>query len=205
MYVPKHFNVEEAADLTGYIQHSSFAALVTSVDGCPYATHLPMSFDPNAGPFGTLYGHVARANDHWTHFSSSHETLAIFTGPHAYISPNWLRSPNAVPTWNYIAVHAYGLPTLIEDPDAVVSLLSQLSGTYENATTGNWTTDKMDPSVLRGMLKGIVAFEMPITRLEGKRKMSQNKSTDVQKSAAEGLREMGDPQSLAVAIEMDAG
>lgn len=203
MYVPKPFNVESFSSLTNYISSSSFGVLVTSVEGIPYATHLPMSFDPDTGEMGTLYAHVARANDHWKYFDQTTESLAIFTGVHAYVSPNWMNSANAVPTWNYVAVHAYGRPKVIEDTDAVLAILERLSNTYENDATGNWTADKMDQKILHGLLKGIVAFEFPVSRLEGKRKMSQNKSPEAQRSAAEGLRAMADTPSLAVAREME--
>lgn len=203
MYVPKHFNVDEFSTLTNYIKESSFASLVTSVEGVPYATHLPMSFDPDAGEFGTLYAHVARANDHWKYFDRAEDSLAIFTGIHAYISPNWMAAKNAVPTWNYIAVHAYGRPKIIENPDAVLALLGRLTNTYESDATGNWTADKMDQKVLHRLLKAIVAFEFPVSRLEGKRKMSQNKGTEAQKSAADGLGKLTDPGSVAVAKNMN--
>ena len=203
MYVPKHFNEESLTKLAQYIQASSFATLVTSHSGTPYASHLPMHFDPNKGKFGTLYAHLARANEHWKHFQSAEDSLAIFTGINAYISPNWLQSVNAVPTWNYVAVHAYGRPQIIEDTDAVLELLANLSRANETEATGNWTADKMDQTVLLGMLKGIVAFEIPINNLQGKRKMSQNKNIDIQQSAIAGLRTTNEPQSAAVADDME--
>ncbi len=205
MYLPKHFCVDEMASLAKYMRSASFATLVTSVDGSPYASHLPLYFDPDKGPYGTLYGHVARANEHWKFFDVNRPSLAIFTGINAYITPNWLQSTNAVPTWNYVAVHAYGRPLLIEEPDAVLALLHNLTQSYETEATGNWTIDRMDQRVLRGLLKGIVAFEIPIERIEGKRKMSQNKPLEVQKSAISGLRKMQDKGSTEVAEEMAAG
>lgn len=204
MYVPKHFNEDNFDTQTRYIRAASFASLVTSVDGTPYASHLPFYFDPNKGKLGTLYAHVARANGHWKYFDTSNESLTIFTGPNAFITPNWIQSDNAVPTWNYTAVHAYGRPQIVSDTDAVLELLSKLNSANENEITGKWTVDKMDQSVLIGMLKGIVAFEIPVLRIESKRKMSQNKSTDIQKSSIEGLRSMNDPQSTSVADEMES-
>ena len=205
MYVPKHFNEDNADHLGQYMMASRFATVVTSVDAIPYASHLPLSYDQSAGDCGTLYGHVARANPHWKYFQENHQSLAIFTGPNAYVSPNWLGAENAVPTWNYVAVHAYGTPAIVEEEDQVLDILATLSADNETAKTGFWTADKMDQEVLRGMLKGIVAFEMPISRIEGKRKMSQNKPDAVQQSAISGLRHMDDPQSTSVAQNMESG
>jgi transcriptional regulator len=205
MYVPGHFKEENPDALCDAIRASRFGVLITAVEATPFASHLPMHFDPAEGPHGTLYAHVARANVHWQHFSGSGDSLAIFTGPNAYISPNWLGGQNAVPTWNYVAVHAYGRPRIIEETDQVLDVLAHLSSDNETVKTGLWTADKMDPAVLRGMLKGIVAFAMPIDRIEGKRKMSQNKSSGVQQSAVTGLRQMHDPGSDAVADIMAGG
>lgn len=205
MYVPKHFREEDQETLACYMQAASFATLVTAIDGIPYASHLPLYYKAGKGPYGTLYGHVAKANEHWKSFKDAPQSLAIFTGVNAYITPNWLTSKNAVPTWNYVAVHAYGIPEPIDDAQATLDVLANLSGTHENDATGNWTADKMDEAVLHGLLKGIVAFEMPIDRLEGKRKMSQNKPAEDQQSAIAGLRTMETPQSTAVADDMETG
>ena len=204
MYVRKHFNEDDFDTQTRYIKANSFASLVTSVDGTPFASHLPFYFEPDKGKLGTLYAHVARANDHWKYFDTPNESLTIFTGPHAFITPKWLQSDNAVPTWNYAAVHAYGRPQIISDTDAVLDLLRKLNSANENEITGKWTTDKMDQSILIGMLKGIVAFEIPVLRIEAKRKMSQNKNTDIQKLSIDGLRSMNDLQSSSVADEMES-
>lgn len=205
MYVPKHFNEDNLDPLGQHMMASKFATVVTTVDAIPYASHLPLTYNQGVGDFGTLYGHVARANPHWNYFQEDHQSLAIFTGPNAYVSPNWLGAQNAVPTWNYVAVHAYGVPQIVEDEDRVLDILATLSADNETAKTGFWTADKMDQGVLRGMLKGIVAFEIPISRIEGKRKMSQNKPEDVQRSAIAGLRQMNDPASTAVAHIMETG
>jgi transcriptional regulator len=204
MYVPKHFNDDNFENQTRYIRAASFAALVTSVEGTPYASHLPFYFDPTKGPHGTLYAHVARANNHWKYFNIPHESLAIFTGPNAFITPNWYKSDNTVPTWNYVAVHAYGQPQIIKETDAVLHLLQNLNSTNENEITGKWTTDKMDQSSLLLMLKEIVAFKIHINRIIGKRKLSQNKTGENHQSSIDGLRTMNTPLSSAVANEMEA-
>lgn len=204
MYVPAIFAEDDPAELASLMRAASFAALVTTVDGRPAATHLPLVLDQDSGAPGRLLGHVARANDHWKSFDGTNEALAIFAGPHAYISPSWYESANMVPTWNYAAVHVYGRPRIIEDTDAVLALLARLVRTYELDATGNWSMDKSDPEIMRGMTKGIVAFEMPIERMEGKWKMSQNRKPVDAKGAIEGLRGLGGAEAKTVAEIMEA-
>lgn len=204
MYVPTVFAEDDPATLVGLMRGASFATLITSSGGAPTATHLPLLLDEAEASAGRLLGHVARANDHWRDFDGATEALAIFQGPHAYISPSWYESENMVPTWNYAAVHAYGRPRVIEDPDAVLAVLARLVATYESDATGNWSMAKGDAEIMRGMTKGIVAFEMPIERVEGKWKMSQNRKPEDARGAIAGLRRLGDPEAAAVAADMEA-
>ncbi len=203
MYVPKSFAEEDRQTLHGLIRQASFAALVTAAGGAPEATHLPLVLDTEAGEHGRLLGHVARANGHWRTFDGDTEALCIFSGPHAYISPNWYASDNMVPTWNYAAVHAYGRPRVIDEPQKVIAVLERLAADNESAATGNWTLDRMDERIMRGMLKGIVAFEMPIERMQGKFKMSQNRKPEDVRGAIDGLRGLVDATAAAVAAEME--
>jgi len=203
MYVPKHFAETDCTTLADIMRASSFASLVTTRDGLPVATHLPLYLDADRGEHGTLLGHVARANDHWRLFDGNSAALAIFGGIHSYIGPNWYGSQNAVPTWNYLAVHAYGAPQVVEDPAAVLDILERLTASYETDTSGNWRMDRMEPDLLHGMLKGIVAFEMPIDRIDGKAKMGQNKKPEEIRGAVRGLRSTGEPMATAVASEME--
>src|SRR5688572_2480299 len=115
MYVPKHFSESDPETLTGIVAAYGFATLVTDVDGAPSATHVPLLLEGNCAPGGRLVGHVARANPHWRSFDGR-TALAIFHGPHGYVSPRWYATSPAVPTWNYAAVHAYGAPRVIDDP-----------------------------------------------------------------------------------------
>ena len=202
MYVPKHFAETETDVLADVIRSASFSSLVTSKEGIPLGTHLPLYLDIDKGEHGTLLGHVAKANDHWKLFDGETTSLAIFTGINAYIGPSWYRSENTVPTWNYMAVHAYGKPRNVEDPEAALTILERLTTAYENDATDNWTMDKMDQKILLGMLKGIVAFDMPIERIEGKVKMGQNKKSEDTAGAIEGLRRSDTPMQNAVADEM---
>lgn len=203
MYVPKHFQENDVETLAGYMRSAPFATLITSVDGVPFATHLPVSFAPTNGELGTISGHLSRGNDHWKALQEGVESLVVFNGPNAFISANWMNSANALPTWNYAAVHAYGQAQIIVDEDRYMPLLQKLNDEQETEATGSWTPAKMDQAVLNGMLKGIVPFEIPVRRLEGKRKMSQNKSEDIQRAVIDGLRTAGDPASLAVADDME--
>src|SRR5438132_1080087 len=115
MYIPPAFRIEDLPCLHAIMRENSFATLVTGAGGELCATHIPILLDPNRGKFGTLTGHVAKANTHWESLRGNVEALVIFQGPHAYVSPSWYKT-QAVPTWNYVAVHAYGRPRLIEDP-----------------------------------------------------------------------------------------
>lgn len=187
MYVPKHFSVPAKETLQSLLPASSFATLITTdSDSVPYATHLPFSYDPDKGENGTLIAHMARSNSHW-HFFDVAESLVIFSGPHAYISPRYYASDINVPTWNYVAVHAYGKPQIIEDTDQVKALLDRL--TLENEAGGEnpWSTGELDEKRLGAMMKAIVAFEIPLTRLEAKAKLGQNKSAEDQAAVKDAI------------------
>lgn len=180
MYLPSQFLVEDAEKQAAFIERHSFATLVTShndgSDGSsPFASHLPLLFDADRGPQGTLVGHMARANPHWRQFASGVESLAIFHGPHAYVSPSWYASEPAVPTWNYAAVHVYGVPFVIEDHDRVVEALNRTVAFYESAFERPWP-GQLPEEYRDGLIRAIVAFEIPVSRIEGKYKLSQNRS-----------------------------
>src|SRR5579864_6650019 len=125
MYIPPAFRIEDKAKLAAFLRQHSFATLITQDDAAPFASHLPMLFRPDRGPHGTLLAHMARANPQWQHFAGGREALAIFHGPHGYISPSWYETAPAVPTWNYAAVHAYGPAAIITDHDRIVDLLQK--------------------------------------------------------------------------------
>jgi len=204
MYIPKQYEETDVQVLHNLMRRESFALLVTAPDGIPVATHIPLHLDTDGDGNGRLLGHVARANPQWQDFDGERQALAMFWGPHAYISPNWYVSENLVPTWNYATVHAYGAPSVIEGTDEAIAVLRRLTDTYENDVTGNWSVDDLDEGVLTGMTKGIVAFEMPIERLQGKFKMNQRKKPEDAASSAAGLRGMGDAMGDIVAAEMEA-
>lgn len=186
MYVPKHFAVNDPAWIAAFIDEHRFATLVTVLDGVPFATHLPLVYDPRSGPHGTLLGHVARANPHWRTLDV--EQLAIFTGPHAYVSPTWYEAAGpAVPTWNYTAVHAYGRARILEEASEVRALLVRLTDREESGFERPYTVDAQDADYLEHMMRQIVAFELPIERLEAKAKLSQNRTPEERERVAAAL------------------
>ena len=201
MYVPRAFEASDRAWCHALIDAESFGVLVSVDDaGAPFATHLPFLLERDRGPLGTLLGHVARANPHWRYFRGSSArgareaevdpeatradrrsgvpALAIFAGPHAYVSPSWYAVHPSVPTWNYVAVHAYGSPVVIEDTARTRALLARLVATHEAGQPAPWSVDSLPEDYRAGMERGIVAFEMRIERLEGKAKLSQNRGTE---------------------------
>ena len=200
MYIPAAFRETRTDVLHAWIRDYSFATLVSVVDGEPVATHLPFLLDADRGPHGTLVGHMARANPHWHSFSPS---LAIFGGPHAYVSPSWYVARQAVPTWNYIAVHAYGTPEVVEDERRVRDILERLVHTFESTRPAPWSMAQLDESYLANMQRAIVAFEMPLTRLEGKAKLSQNRPAEDVEGAIAGLGAEGGPLEQTTACLME--
>ncbi len=187
MYIPSYFKVPAKETLVDLLPQASFADLITSdPDGVPMVTHLPLVYAEDEGEFGTIYGHVARANPHWKLFEAG-QSLVIFRGPHAYVSPRFYASQINVPTWNYVAVHAYGSMSIISDPDRVLAILKRLSDENEAGAAAPWRVEDFDPKRLRAMMQAIVAFEMPVTELQAKAKLGQNKSIDDKRALAMAL------------------
>jgi transcriptional regulator len=203
MYIPKSFHEDDLTTLTSFMQANSFATLVSVLNGVPYATHLPLILTQSADVV-TLTGHLAKANPHCAALETG-EALAIFSGPHAYISPGHYEAQENVPTWNYIAVHAYGTPTIIrpsDDSTALERMLEAMIATYEPAYQSQWQA--LSPRYRAGMLQGIVGFELVVARLEGKYKLSQNRSLGDQQQVMRGLSESADPAARATAEAMAA-
>jgi len=199
MYVPDHFAERELAVLHGWLRQFPFALLVTAAGGDFAASHLPFWLDAERGPQGTLYGHVARANPHWRCLDGATRALAVFSGPHAYVSPRWYERPS-VPTWNYVAVHAEGVPRRIEEAGEVRRLLERLTEVYE----GEGGFAALPQDVVERLSRGIVAFELPIERLTGKAKLSQNKTAGDRAGVIRGLEGQGDPHALEIAALLRA-
>ena len=198
MYIPPAFQIEDPRKLAAFIRSYSFATLITQDGSAPFASHLPMIFHPEAGRRGTLVSHMARANPQWQHFAAGQEALAIFHGPHGYISPSWYQTGPAVPTWNYATVHAYGVPVIFSDPGRVVALLEETVSRYESSLERPW------PGILPEdyrdkLIRGIVAFEIPITRIEGKFKLGQNRAPEDVQGVFGALSNSDDADSRALA------
>ena len=201
MYTPAHFAWEDREQIARFMARHSFALLIDVADGVPVATHLPVLYDADRGPLGTLVGHMAKANPQWERFKDGAEVLVLFWGPHAYVSPSWYRSQPNVPTWNYQTVHAYGRPTLLPDPADARRVLQRLVDTYEGGFETPWKMD-LPERYEAGMISGIMAFEIELTRIEGKAKLSQNRKPEDQRGALAGLAGQPDPDSQATAQAM---
>lgn len=198
MYIPKAFREDDMSTLHTLMHEYSFATLITLHEGVPFATHLPFILDAQRGSNGTLLAHMARANQQWHDFNSSQEVLVIFQGPHAYISPSWYEVELSVPTWNYAVVHAYGLPRFIEDQEELYKLLKALIQTHETHFEKPWPF-QLPGEYLQKMMQGIVGFEIHITRLEGKFKLSQNRTASEREKVIAALQNCPDTLSAGVA------
>lgn len=176
MYIPKFFASDDEALAREIVAAYAFGMLMTmpsDVSADADISHLPMLWTGDR-----IIGHVAKANPHGGRFDGGLPSVAVFSGPHAYISPNWYAHEGLVPTWNYAAVHLHGRVHAIEDETRATDILDTLVAAFENDTTGNWSTEKLPDGMLSRQLKGIVAFEMPVERVEIKVKMSQNRKPD---------------------------
>ena len=181
MYTPTPFAVSDKNRIHAFLEANSFGMLVTALPGdAPVATHVPFLFDPTQGPQGRLSAHMARANPHWQALQKTPEALVIFQGAHGYVSPRYYEPGPAVPTWNYEAAHVYGVPRVLDREADARRLLHLLSAFHEKGAEHPWTMGKEPPAFIDDMVAGIVAFEIDITRIEMKAKLSQNKSSSTQ-------------------------
>ncbi|MDB6146266.1 MAG: FMN-binding negative transcriptional regulator [Pseudomonas sp.] len=180
MYIPSAFNEDDLATLHRQIEGTRLAILVTFGTRGLQANHVPLLFNPDQGPHGTLHGHLSRANPQWREMEAGAEMLVMFPGPDAYVSPSFYPSKaehgEAVPTWNYLAIHAYGVPEVFHDADRLRDLVSTLTAKHEAGRPKPWTLEEAPADFIAQKLRGIVGFAIPITRLEGKRKLTQNRS-----------------------------
>ena len=197
MYIPKAFHVSDTLVLEDFVANNSFATLVSLVNGSLFATHLPLILDQTRSPQGVFLGHVARANPHWRAFDGQQEALAIFHGPHAYISPSWYTSSPAVPTWNYAVVHVYGVPRVVDDEVWLSNLVDRLVTIYEAGRAQPWP-GTLPTDFKANRLKAIVGFAMDITRVEGKFKFGQNRSLEDQRGVVRQLEAHADPVAQAL-------
>jgi len=203
MYLPKDFKEERVPAMHEAIRQARLGTLVTLGPDGMEASHIPMLVDPEPAPFGMLKGHIARANPQWRRATAGVQALAIFLGPDAYITPAWYetkrQSGKVVPTWNYVAIHAYGALSFYEDADRLLALVTELTETHEAGRAQPWAVSDAPKDFIAGMLKAIVGFELPIARLEGKWKMSQNRPAADRAGTIAGLTAEGGEKDAAVA------
>jgi transcriptional regulator len=203
MYLPEHFRETRTDALHALMREHPFGMLVThSAQGLD-ANHLPFEFDSTRGPLGTLQTHIARANPLWTSIPSGAEVMVVFRGPHGYISPGWYpskqESGRQVPTWNYAVVHAHGTLRIVDDEKFVRGVVARLTRRHEAAEPKPWKMGDAPREYLDRMLTLIVGIEVQLTRVEGKRKLSQNKDPRDRDGVVKNLRERAQP-ALASAV-----
>jgi transcriptional regulator len=203
MYTPKAFEVTDLAMMHAAIEQSELATLVTMTSRGLLATHLPLMLDESRGEFGTLTGHVSRANLQWRETDPTIEALVIILGLDTYVTPNWYpakqETGRVVPTWNYAAIHAYGHPTFFEDTERLRTVVTELTKRHEASFPAPWQVTDAPSTYIDSQLKAIVGFELPILRLEGKQKFNQNRSSADVTGVIEGLRELREERKTQVA------
>jgi transcriptional regulator len=200
VYVPSTFAGNDLPDLHSFMERNSFVTLVTKHgDGRLIASHIPLLLIRDGSRYGQLCGHIARANDQWRDVVG--EALAIFSGPHVYVSPRWYEADQVVPTWNYVAVHAYGPLEIISDRIEFLGLLRRTIDTFEAGVETPWTLERSGEAVDK-LLAGIVGFRIPITRIEGKWKLSQNHSPDRQAKVIAALESQSGEDAQEIAAMM---
>ena len=201
MYIPKHFHTNDTAQMHAFMRAHNFATLVTQHDGEPFASHLPFILDAEHGAHGRLLAHLARPNPQWRDLAAGQTALVIFQGPHAYITPSWYSAELSVPTWNYATVHAYGAARIVDDRDELYEMLKSLVGMHEAGFDQPWPMNLPD-DYMNNMMRGVVGFEIVIARLEGKLKLSQNRSAEDRRRVADELAASPDPTTSAVGSMM---
>jgi transcriptional regulator len=197
MYIPSYFEIKEEEIIFDTMQQNSFATLISEHNGIPFATHLPLILDKANK---CLYGHFARPNPQWKDIEHQ-QVLAIFQGPHCYISPSWYETSKAVPTWNYVAVHVYGQIELVDDEQPLLSSLRDMVLKYE-APNSSYQLDQVDAGFIAGMSKGIQGFKLNINKMEGKAKLSQNHTAHRQELVIQRLEQSANENERKIASAM---
>jgi transcriptional regulator len=202
MYIPKANRETRIPVMHDLIAAHPFGLLVTVGASGLMASHIPIVLKQSGSEFGTLQAHIARANEQWSDLVPSIDALAIFAGPHHYISASWYPGAKedgaVVPTWNYVVVHAHGPLRVIEDPEWLRAHLVRLADIHESGSVNPWKVSDAPPEFIREQMRGIVGLEMPIRRLEGKWKVSQNKNERDRNAVLEGLADLNTPESMAM-------
>ncbi|MED3995433.1 FMN-binding negative transcriptional regulator [Peribacillus frigoritolerans] len=197
MYIPKHFQLKDEELIYDFIEKYSFATLFSQHNGEPYATHLPLTLNKGES---ALYGHFARPNEQWKDIEYQ-KVLAVFQGPHSYISPSWYETTMAVPTWNYVSIHLYGKMEIVEDQKVIFDSLNDMVKKYESPDSPYNLID-VDSRFIEGMSKGIVVFKIKITKIEAKAKLSQNHPVERQELIIKNLENTSQQDNIQVASLM---
>ena len=209
MFVPAHFREDRLEILHQALRQAGLLTLVTLGEDGLEANPLPMVLEPSEGEKGVLYGHLSRSNPQWRRFARAIPALVIAAGPDCYVSPSWYpskgRTGKVVPTWNYVAVHAYGRLDVFEDAEALLAVVGKLTDRHEQRRSRPWTVAEAPADYLRAQLGGIVGIRLSIDRLEGKWKLSQNRSAGDRQGVIDGLREGGGERERQVAGRMIEG
>ena len=202
MYIPPAFKEEELASIRATIRDAHLANLVTATADGPVATPLPLFLDESEGERGVLYGHLAKANPQWR-LPPVGEALAIFMGAEAYVTPSWYATKQetgkVVPTWNYVAVHAYGPVEFFQEPERLLDAVTRLTKRHEGSRAKPWAVSDAPAEFIASQLRGIVGVRIPVTRFEAKRKMSQNRPEADRLGVAAGLAASDNPRDREVA------
>ena len=206
MYVPPHFAEQDKAQLHQAIRDTRLATLVTLGSEGLEASHVPILLDEGEGPWGVIRGHLARANPQWRCAATETQALAMFLGPDAYVTPSWYATKRetgkVVPTWNYLAIHAYGPIEFFEDAERLRDIVTTLTRRHEGKRAAPWAVSDAPEDYIRAQLRGIVGFRLPIERLEGKWKLSQNRTEADRQGVIEGLEGEGGALEAAIARRM---
>lgn len=202
MYIPPQFNEEDKAEIEKLIREFGFATLVSVKGNLPWATHIPLELVVDETGNWFLHGHIARANSQWKNFETMSDVLAIFMGPHSYISPSWYNHRN-VPTWNYKAVHVYGKATLVEG-EKLEAMLRHLMERYEGARAEKpQGYDEIPAKTLEKDLRGVIGFEIKVERIEASTKLSQNRDAESHQSVIDNLKKINTYDATRIAEEME--
>ncbi|MBG6110663.1 transcriptional regulator [Flavobacterium sp. CG_9.10] len=199
MYIPDIYKNENQEDITAFLKQNSFGILINQTNGKLWATHIPLELETNKEGKTILEGHISKENPQWQGFTENDQILAVFSGPHSYISPSWYDHEN-VPTWNYIAVHVYGRIKIIEG-DAVIESLKKLVDKYEQNSENPVRIENLSQKTMM-QSRGIVAFEIEIDEIQATKKMSQNRDDKNYQNIISELEKTNINQSIAVANEM---
>ncbi|SHM74955.1 FMN-binding negative transcriptional regulator [Gracilibacillus kekensis] len=197
MYIPRHFRMDDKELIYDFIDKYGFATLFSQHQGEPNATHLPVMLNKSEN---ALYGHFARPNEHWKD-ALNQQVLVVFQGPHCYISPTWYETDKAVPTWNYASIHVYGTLEIVEDRKVIFDSLNELVNKYERSDSP-YNLDDIPSGFIDGMMKGIVAFRIEISKIEAKAKLSQNHTVQRQELIIKNLETSPIQDNLQVASLM---